>query len=127
MSIEPRGARAERWLDKDAGPLVRPYTLTGGRARTTLDLLTFVLAIPNAKINRAYLQPEHRTILARTRTVTSVAELASTIDLPVGVVRVLLSDLIDMGAVEIASTPPDRTTQPDDDLLKAVIHGLRSL
>ena len=33
----------DRWLDRDAGPIVRPYALTGGRTRPkgkTFDLMT---------------------------------------------------------------------------------------
>ncbi|MGC4856466.1 hypothetical protein ACLQ24_24605 [Micromonospora sp. DT4] len=36
MRTESPGPQRE-WLDGDAGPVVRPYTLTGGRVRSAAD------------------------------------------------------------------------------------------
>src|SRR5262245_47291855 len=79
------------WLGRGAGPVVLPYTLTGGRARPItggLGLLTYVEALYAPEAELVNLQPEHRAILSITRTALSVAEIAARIDLPVGVVRV---------------------------------------
>ena len=46
MRAESPGPQHE-WLDDDAGPVVRPYTLTGGRVRSAadgFDLVAYVLA-----------------------------------------------------------------------------------
>ncbi len=56
----------------------------------------------------------------------SVAELAAGADLPLGVVRVLLGDLLDAGCVRITRPVPPAEL-PDVDLLQHVISGLRSL
>jgi len=74
----------------------------------------------------AALGPEHRAILERAVRPVSVAELASHLDRPVGVVKVLLSDLHEVGAIEIAAAA-SVSRLPDDRALNAVIHGLRSL
>lgn len=117
------------WLDADAGPVVRPYAVTGGRVQTTiggLDLIAFIVAGPEAARGDAPLQPEHRAIIAATDEPTSVAELASRLDLAVGVVRVLLDDLIQQGLVTL-SRPGSSNNRPDQYVLKAVIDGLRAL
>jgi hypothetical protein len=117
------------WLDTEAGPVVRPYTVTGGRVRSAsgaLDVVAFVVATqPNAAAGRLDLQPEHRAILAVARDPVSVAELASELDLALGVVRVLLGDLLSDGLV--STHEPSAAEIPDDDILKAVVNGLRAL
>jgi hypothetical protein len=118
----------QRWLDSDAGPMVRPFAVTGGRARSAcaeFDLLSYVVTNGTAPEPRR-MQPEHRAILARATAPVSLAELASHVDLPVGVVRVLLGDLIEMAAVTVQE-PTSHPDMTDDNLLKAVIHALRTL
>ena len=54
-----------------------------------------------------------------------VIDLASETDLPVGVVRVLLGDLIDEGLLRVL--PAQRKPQTDQRLLRMVLDGLQSL
>ena len=75
MSTEdaPGPGNAHDWLDQEAGPLVRSYALTGGRAgpgAETFDLLTYVVTMSGAAPQlSAALQPEHHAILrARAQT-----------------------------------------------------------
>lgn len=117
------------WLDQEAGPVVRPYTLTGGRSRpftSGLELLTHVEALYAPDADLRSLQPEHREILSLTRTALSIAEIAGRLDLPVGVVRVLVGDLLQ---ADLVSTFEANAAfrAPDDDVLQAVIDGLRAL
>ncbi len=117
------------WLDQDAGPVVRPYTLTGGRSRpfsSGLGLLTHVEALYAPEADLVSLQPEHREILSLTRTALSVAELAGRLDLPVGVVRVLVGDLLQADLVSTFEADA-AVRPPSDDILQAVIDGLRAL
>jgi hypothetical protein len=117
------------WLDQDAGPLVRSFALTGGRARsgdTAFDLVAYVVATDSAISAARHMQPEHRAIVAHAATPVSVAVLASQVDLPLGVVRVLLGDLVQLDAIAIHE-PDVVGTQPDDHVLEAVIHALRTL
>ncbi|MFF0369733.1 DUF742 domain-containing protein [Micromonospora sp. NPDC005087] len=129
MRTEPPGPQHE-WLDGDAGPVVRPYTLTGGRVRSAVDgfdLVAFVLA--ESDLDPAAdprLLPEHRRLVALARRPVSVAELAAELDLAVGVVRVLLGDLLARGLVAVHE-PPAAGHLPDNDILKAVVSGLRAL
>ena len=116
------------WLDSDAGPVVRPYAVTGGRARPAtgaFDLLAFVVTAGDPS-RGLFLLPEHKAILERAKQPVSVAELASHLDLAVGVVRVLLGDLLQQRLISMHE--PDVSGQrPDERVLKAVINGLRSL
>jgi hypothetical protein len=116
------------WLDQEAGPLVRSFAMTGGRARSgsVVDLLAYVVATSAAPNIVWQTQPEHRAILARAAAPISLAELASEVDLPLGVVRVLLGDLVELEAIEIQE-PAAAGSLPDDNVLKAVINALRTL
>ncbi|GAA2700259.1 DUF742 domain-containing protein [Micromonospora olivasterospora] len=128
MRAESPAPRHE-WLDADAGPVVRPYTLTGGRVRPTvrLDLVAFVLANRGADpFAHPQLHPEHRRLVELTRRPVSVAELAAELDLAVGVVRVLVGDLLARGLVTVHE-PRRGAFLPDDNILKAVVSGLRAL
>lgn len=117
------------WLDDDAGPVVRPYTLTGGRVRAAggFDLVAYVLADRDAQPAAHHdLHPEHRRLVALAARPVPVAELATGLDLAVGVVRVLLGDLVDRGLVTVHQPSADAYL-PDNDILKAVVSGLRAL
>jgi hypothetical protein len=52
-------------------------------------------------------------------------DLASDVDLPVGVVRVLLSDLTEHGIVRVLAAPRGPVT--DERLLREVLDGLQAL
>ncbi|WP_433387221.1 DUF742 domain-containing protein [Micromonospora sp. KLBMP9576] len=129
MRAESPGPQHE-WLDDDAGPVVRPYTLTGGRvspAGDGFDLVAYVLADPAADPTaHPELHPEHRRLVELAARPVPVAELAADLDLAVGVVRVLLGDLLARGLVAVHQPPPTAYL-PDDDILKAVVSGLRAL
>lgn len=122
-------ARADdEWLDGDAGPVVRPYAVVGGRTRPTgetLDVVAMVYALRHATHNTADLEPEHLAVLRRCRLPASVADLASGLDLPIGVIRILLADLRDRGLVAISRPSPERLT--DFRILREVADGLRQL
>ncbi|MFJ4980004.1 DUF742 domain-containing protein [Streptomyces coeruleorubidus] len=125
--------QGSQWYDHEAGPLVRPYAMTGGRTRpgptgVRFDLIALVTLDPAAPgVDDVPLGPEHRTLLDLCRTETqSVAELAAGADLPVGVVRVLLGDLLELGSVTV-SRPVPPAQLPDERILREVIAGLRAL
>ena len=119
----------DHWLDEEAGPVVRPYALTRGRTRAAgeaLDLIAIITAVRGARVNPAELGPEHRAVLRLCRLPTSVADIAADLDLPLGVVRILLGDLGELSLIAIHHPiPPARL--PDADILKEVVDGLRRL
>ena len=132
---------SDRWFDEAAGPVVRPYAMTRGRTRCTaeaaqLDLIAVVIAQQADTGDDAHLEggirdhtlaPEHVDIvdLCR-RNPQSVAELATELDVPVGVVRVFIGDLLDADLVRV-SRPVPPAELPDESILREVINGLRAL
>ena len=119
----------DRWLDGDAGPVVRPYTVTRGRTRLRddgLDLISVLEATGVPVSRRVRLDPEHRRLLAICRRPITFADLASEIDLPVGVVRVLVDDLRDENALRVLKPTPTGNV-PDELVLRKLLHGLRAL
>ncbi|MEU6122317.1 DUF742 domain-containing protein [Streptomyces sp. NPDC047123] len=123
-----------RWFDDDAGPVVRPYAMTRGRTTSVgqhrLDLIAVVIAearasgVPEADKT---LSPEHVDIVELCRdTPQSVAELAAELDLPIGVVRVLIGDLVEDELVHVTRPVPPAEL-PDESILRDVINGLRAL
>ncbi|MGP4004554.1 DUF742 domain-containing protein [Streptomyces sp. 8N706] len=115
---------------------VRPYSLTGGRTRFGHVLLveTFVAAL-DAPEERPELtsggwgdrvMPEMRMIVELCRRMRSVAEISALLKMPLGVVRVLLSDLADQGKIRVYGSGHG-TGQPDRALLERVLSGLRRL
>ncbi|GHD40767.1 DUF742 domain-containing protein [Streptomyces galbus] len=117
---------------------VRPYSLTGGRTRFGHVLLveTFVAALEapeerkeltNGSL-RTTVMPEMRAIVELCRRMRTVAEIAALLKMPLGVVRVLLSDLADQGKIRVYGTGTGHGTgRPDRALLERVLSGLRRL
>ena len=107
-------------------PWVRPYVLTGGRARTRHHLYVHTLVLvkrydPTAALR---MSPEARRLYERASFgAQSVAELSAYSGVSLGVTRVLLEDLAATDHVQINE---DTYTSPyDHRLLKRVIDGLR--
>lgn len=126
VSAEPSD---DRWLDDEAGPLVRPYVMTGGRMqpiRGNFDLISLVMATGLTPSMELGLGPEHLAIVRLCQNLMSVAEIAGYLDLPAGTVRVLLGDLLDKGFVSVQDPQPE-TDMDDLSMYQAVIDGLRAL
>ncbi|WP_435175995.1 DUF742 domain-containing protein [Actinacidiphila sp. bgisy145] len=138
MTSEPgtSDASAERWFDAAAGPVVRPYAMTRGRtshtAKARIDLIALVITgqAPEdglTAFDDHTLSPEHLDIIERCQyQAVSVAELAADLDLPVGVVRVLVGDLVEASHVHLHQPVPPAEL-PDVSILRDVIDGLRAL
>ncbi|MEU2023358.1 DUF742 domain-containing protein [Streptomyces sp. NPDC016469] len=129
----PQRPWTPRWYDDEAGPVVRPYAMTRGRtssaSRHRLDLIAMVVPEPAADDpdRDQLLTPEHVEILELCGELPqSIAELASSLDLPVGVVRVLVGDLVDDELVHVTRPVPPAEL-PDVNILREVINGLRAL
>jgi hypothetical protein len=118
----------DRWLDQDAGPIVRPYALVGGRTRTsgeTFDLVSMITAVRGSPSDLDGLEPEHLTLLRLCRLPISLADLAADMDLPLGVVRILLADVRQRRLIAVHHPAPTQLTDPQ--LLREVADGLRRL
>ncbi|MFI6349780.1 DUF742 domain-containing protein [Streptomyces sp. NPDC050560] len=127
------GQGSPRWFDDDAGPVVRPYAMTRGRTtsegRPDLDLIALVHAERDAADleGEETLSPEHLDIVERCRQEPqSLAELATDLDLPAGVVRVLVGDLLAAELIRVTRPVPPAELV-DESILRDVINGLRAL
>jgi len=123
--MSPRG---ERWFDQEAGPVVRLFALTRGRARPAgpvLDVVDVVAAVDSAAAHGPWLPPEHSRLLGMCGAPIAVADLASETGLPLGVVQILLSDLYQQGLLRVFRPATDQTQ--DEEVLKKVLDGLRSI
>ncbi|MEU9233333.1 MULTISPECIES: DUF742 domain-containing protein [Streptomyces] len=107
---------------------VRPYSLTGGRTRFTQVLLveTFVAALDTGPAKAPDRMPEMPAIVEVCRRMRTIAEIAALLKLPLGVVRVLVSDLADQGRLRVYGTGHG-TGRPERALLERVLSGLRRL
>jgi Protein of unknown function (DUF742) len=125
-------AEYDRWVDREAGRVVRPYALTGGRTDPVgdmvLDLISVIAATgpPPAAAKSRGLSPEHRKLIRLCQEPTTVADAAADMALPLGVVRVLLADLVQHKLITVQPRRAARV-QASPDLLREVLDGLRSL
>ncbi|MFC4533855.1 DUF742 domain-containing protein [Sphaerisporangium dianthi] len=113
----------------DDGPVVRPYALAKGRTpppAASFDLLTHIVATGAPPLHTADLGPEHHRLLALVPEPRPLVEVAADIDLPVGLIRLLLADLVTHGLVAARPPAPDART-PKAALLQEVIKGLQAL
>jgi hypothetical protein len=127
--VTTHGGSGDRWLDREAGPVVRPYAVTKGRTLPTggasFGLIDVVIATSEGPPEHFRPGPEHRRILSLCRRPTPIVDLTSELDLPVGVVRVLLGDLTSERMLRVLPTQKQPVT--DQGLLRMVLDGLESL
>ena len=111
-------------------PLVRPYTMTGGRTRPRYQLA--VEALVSASVQPYDIRwqlPEHQRICHLCQEIKSVAEISALLTIPLGVARILVADMAEAGLVAIHQPGADESAdgQPDVTLLERVLSGLRKL
>jgi hypothetical protein len=106
---------------------IRPYLLTGGRTATTHELLVeTIISVPNYdQALAARLMPESRELYTLARSRVSVAELSALLTIPLAVIRVLVSDLADYGAIVIH--PTASTFRHDGATMQRVLDALQNL
>lgn len=104
----------------------RPYTATNGRTQPSveLDLMSFVRATGRGALTPERLGHDHAQTLRLCHLPTSVAEVAAHLRQPVMVTKVLLSDLIESGAV---TTRYPTFEAPTPAHLRRLLDGLQRL
>ena len=103
---------------------VRPYLLTGGRTRVEGVDLPLEARLRSTDAGRAVLDrrsPEESRLLIMCREPTALAEAASRLGLPLGVVRVLAGDLLREGYLEQGQL----LASDDIPLLERLLEGLK--
>lgn len=107
---------------------VRPYVLTNGRTEPSepLDMMSLVRATGTGIIDPSQLRVEYLEMLRWCERPVAVTEVAARIHQSVTVTKVLLGDLIHLGAV-VHSPPPTSIFTNDQRTLEAVLDGLRGM
>ena len=112
------------------GNLVRPYTLTSGRTDTNVDLpLEAPIQSLQAGLTHRWPPNDPRgRIIQLCADSPSVAEISARLDLPLGVARVLVGDLVLCGYVRVHQTLSERSTRDErHELIGRTLRGLRAL
>lgn len=121
-------AAMEDFLGEQAA-MVRPYAWTGGRTRSNfpLELETLVSTSELGMDESRLGQVEYRVVSTLCRHPHSVAEVAAKLSVPLGVARVILSDMAELGLISIHRTFADDDIAAHLVLMERVLSGLRRL
>lgn len=106
---------------------LRPFLLTAGRVAVdaSIAIETQVISTELGRASVSTLKLERRDIVALCEDPLAVAEIAATLGLHLGVVRVLVGDLSAEG--HLAVYLPNTDASHDVDTLLRVIRGLRAI
>jgi hypothetical protein len=110
--------------------LVRPYALTAGRTETKVDLpLEAPVQTLQAGLPHRWPADDARgRIIQLCVTSPSVAEISARLNLPVGVTRVLVGDLVLSGYLRVHRTLTEHSTRDErHELIGRTLRGLKAL
>jgi hypothetical protein len=122
--------RPERPAPAHEANLVRPYTLTAGRTSTAVDLPLEapIQTLQSGVFHRWPLNDLRGKIIQLCIKSPSVAEVSARLDVPVGVARVLIGDLVTSGYLRVQATLTDSSSQDERrELIGRTLRGLRAL
>ncbi|MEU4247965.1 DUF742 domain-containing protein [Amycolatopsis sp. NPDC026612] len=111
--------------------LARPYAWTEGRTAPSVEIAIEAL-VETTAAGRAEAAYQTSSALAEVSELCvrprSLMEIAALLALPLGVVRVLVSDLMENDLVIVRDTLSDTSSWDErHDLMERVLHGLRDL
>jgi hypothetical protein len=108
---------------------VRPYAVTGGRTRPSSASLPIEALVQSLRAPAPGMTAETVKILDLTAVeFLSIAELSAHVKLPVGIVRVIVSDLADEGKVRIHGIANGQAGLATSlSVLESVLNGISSL
>ncbi len=113
--------------EDETGRLIRPYAMTGGRTGgdgPEIHLESQVVSTPRGLAALVSHRWEAARVIEVAENPTALVEIAARLEIPIGVARVLVADLVAAGAVTIhvPDTGPSFTS-----LLERVLDGVRQL
>ncbi|WP_297595196.1 DUF742 domain-containing protein [Mycobacterium sp.] len=123
----------ETWPAHRKGNLVRPYTLTSGRTDTNVELpLEAPIQTLQAGLTHRWPPNDARgriiQLCGQGPPSPSVAEISARLDLPLGVARVLVGDLVLSGYLRVHRTLSERSSSDErHELIGRTLRGLRAL
>jgi Protein of unknown function (DUF742) len=108
------------------GRLIRPYAMTGGRtlAETEISLEAQIQATTRASQHLGAYRWEAAKVVELVQSPMALIEIAARLQIPIGVARVLVADLVNDGAVMLHIP---QKTQSFASLLERVLDGVRNL
>ena len=108
------------------GRLIRPYAMTGGRtlADSDISLEAQIQATARASQHLGAYRWEAAKVVDLVQSPMALIEIAARLQIPIGVARVLVADLVSDGAVMLHT--PEKT-QSFASLLERVLDGVRNL
>lgn len=122
--------RREPSLTRPEANLVRPYALTAGRTATGVDL-PLEAPVQTLQAGLAHPWPPHDMrgqIIRLCLHSPSVAEIAARLDLPVGVARVLVGDLVTSDYLRVHETLTDHSSRDERrEIIGRTLRGLQAL
>ncbi|WP_410660248.1 DUF742 domain-containing protein [Amycolatopsis sp. lyj-112] len=108
---------------------VRPYVRTGGRTQSKRNFA--IEAMISVRADAPWSAPgfsvEFHSVRSLCRRPTSVAEVAASLSVPLGVAKVLLGDMAELGLVTVHETQAEFDGHPALALMERVLQGLRQL
>ncbi len=122
--MNKRGTDDEHWFDDAAGRLIRPYTVSNGRTEPTTRMELLSMVIATGRHPHGQLGPDHAQALGLCGSITTVAEVAARLRLPAVITKILLSDLVDWGAVD-ARSPDPMANASNPAVLETILNALQ--
>ena len=122
--------KREPWPTSREANLVRPYTLTAGRTETSVDLPLEapIETLPAGQAHQWIRDDARGKIIQLCANSPSVAEISARLDLPLGVARVLVGDLVLSGYLRVHRTLTERSTRDErHELIGRTLRGLKAL
>ena len=125
--VDPDGADFDDGADQ-TGRLIRPYAMTGGRTGLDTDIIigleAQIQAASRASQHLGGYRWEAAKVVELVQSPMALVELSARLQIPLGVARVLVADLMADGAVVLHQPV---TTQNFGSLLERVLDGVRNL
>jgi hypothetical protein len=124
-------AASTEWVEPQGGRVVPVYAVTGGRTRANEgpDMpVEALVTTTEAGVFAMELQLEYRMTVELAATPVSIVEIGAFLGVPVGVARVLVSDLVNAKYL-VVHLPPEPTTadgSPAPEILERLLEGLRA-
>ena len=108
------------------GRLIRPYAMTGGRtlAETEISLEAQIQATTRASQHLGAYRWEAAKVVELVQSPMALIEIAARLQIPIGVARVLVADLVNDGAVMLHIPVKQQSFAS---LLERVLDGVRNL
>lgn len=111
-----------------AASSIRSYTWTGGRTKSNYELaIETLVSVGENYRPGAPVRLEHQSIAELCQQPRSVAEVGALLSVPIGVARVLLADMAELGLITVHNTVSESGSAPHMLLMERVLSGLRRL